>query len=105
MGNQPATPTQELAARGTASLLIATPSFTGEHIENLHEIDIELRRDLTEEGLEDVRFTRVRSPPDASAYYDALATMAENFTSYEVVRPGHLVDDAEQIVRRIMDRD
>ena len=88
---------KELVAAGTGTLLIATPSFTGEHIENMHEIDIELKRDLVEEGI-GIHFSRVTSPPDTSVYFDAMAEMVGAWREHGVVHPGRLVENAEAFV-------
>ena len=65
------TRTKELAAAGVRDLLVVPVAFVTDHIETLHELNIELRRDAEEAGIE--QFEVMPALNCIEQYIDALA--------------------------------
>ena len=63
--------TKQLAAEGVKDLLVIPIAFTADHIETLHELDIELRREAEEAGIE--RFAVTAGLNDSPLYISAMA--------------------------------
>lgn len=66
---------KELASRGVTDMVIVPVSFVSDHIETLHEIDIELRDVAMKAGVK--RFVRTESLNDDPAFIRFLATLIE----------------------------
>lgn len=63
--------TVRVAREGHQSLVVVPVSFVSDHIETLHELDIDLRSKALAHGVED--FVRARSLDDGPDFLDALA--------------------------------
>lgn len=61
----------ELGAAGVKRLLVVPIAFVSEHVETLHELDIQLARTARTAGIE--RFERAPAPGDRATFIDALA--------------------------------
>lgn len=64
---------EKLAGRGVKDLLVVPISFTSDHIETLHELDIELREEAEHEGIE--RFVVAEALNNSPKFIEALAEM------------------------------
>jgi len=64
---------RQLAAEGRRQVLVTPISFVSDHIETLHEIDIEHRALARELGIE--QFHMVPGLNDSSAFIEALAEL------------------------------
>jgi ferrochelatase len=64
----------DLARRGERQLLVVPVSFVSDHIETLHEIDIEMREYAEERGVES--FVRAPALNDERGFIEALAELA-----------------------------
>jgi ferrochelatase len=71
----PATPDtmEELAHLGIRSILVIPIAFVSDHIETLHELDIELREEAEHEGVTD--FAVMRGLNDSQLFIDGLADL------------------------------
>jgi ferrochelatase len=66
---------KELAARGAKEVLMVPLSFVSDHIETLHEIDIEYREEAHKLGITD--FRRMESLNSSSAFIGCLAALVQ----------------------------
>jgi ferrochelatase len=73
---------QQLGSEGVAGLLVSPISFVSDHIETLHEVDIELRELALGAGI--AEFHRAPSLNDSSLFIEALRGVVEE----SVKRPG-----------------
>lgn len=64
---------QELAANGCTTLLVVPLSFVSDHIETLHEIDIEYAEEAQKLGITD--FRRIESLNDSATFIRCLAEL------------------------------
>lgn len=64
---------RELAGQGVKKLLMVPVSFVSDHIETLHEIDMQYRHEALELGIED--FRRVESLNSSPLFIDCLAEL------------------------------
>ncbi|KAF2356947.1 Ferrochelatase [Trinorchestia longiramus] len=83
---------KNLVKRGKKNLLLVPIAFTSDHIETLHELDIEYARDVGKEvGAEEVR--RCAAPNDHPLFIDALVHEVKNhLTSGQRCSPQFLVN-------------
>jgi len=77
---------RELAAEGRRQVLVAPISFVSDHIETLHEIDIEHRAEALELGIE--QFRMMRGLNDAPAFIEALAGLVRARIARRAMRGG-----------------
>jgi ferrochelatase len=67
---------ERLAAAGKKTLLLVPVSFVSDHIETLHEIDIEYREHAEEHGI--VKYVRAPSLNDGADFLQAMADLVKN---------------------------
>jgi ferrochelatase len=78
--------TKELAAAGVKDLLAVPVAFTADHIETLHELNIELRREAEEAGIE--HFAVTTGLNDSPLYIEAMAEVIEGRMGAWIVNQG-----------------
>mmetsp|Transcript_9415 Transcript_9415/g.8302 ORF Transcript_9415/g.8302 Transcript_9415/m.8302 type:complete len:138 (-) Transcript_9415:1-414(-) len=64
-----------LPKKGWENVLVSPLGFTSDHIETLHELDIEMKEDAEKAGLKNVQ--RARSLNDHPAFIDALSDIVK----------------------------
>jgi ferrochelatase len=62
---------ERIGKEGHRTVVVSAVSFVSDHIETLHELDIELREEAERAGI--TRFVRAPSLNDGSDFLDALA--------------------------------
>jgi ferrochelatase len=67
---------ERLAAAGKKTLLMVPVSFVSDHIETLHEIDIEYREHAVEYGI--VKYLRAPSLNDGADFMQAMADLVKD---------------------------
>lgn len=70
---------KELAARGCKNLLVVPLSFVSDHIETLHEIDIEYTEEAHKLGIS--TFRRIASLNDSPTFISCLADLVKSVTA------------------------
>ena len=78
---------ERLAAAGRKNLLVAPVSFVTDHIETLHEIDIETREEAMKNGI--VRFEMAGGLNSDPAFISCLADLVKQGVSGSPPGPGH----------------
>lgn len=78
---------KRLASEGVKQLLVVPVAFVSDHIETLHELDIELRREAAHAGIEEFRV--MPGLNDSPLYIDALARIVTARMQDRIPVPDH----------------